>query len=1282
LVGTTRNEVLCGLGGDDRIEGNGGDDVLVGGFGNDTLEGGANNDRLFGGNGDDILSSRGGDDALYGGTGDDVLNGGSGTNRLLGEAGADELNGGIGTDTLDGGEGRDLIAGGAGVDNEIGTRGPELQDVCSDVETAQNCASNAVVEPAKRVSLSDASTGVVVDAQVRAGYDEPQIAIQPIGSADIPTDQVVGSPVEIELIGRSLDVATIFFPVPADVPLDDVTVNVQDRLGRWIEVGEDVAQISAPRGLRVTTNHFSKWGTFRKSPAGPFQTTTLDAFRLKAEEQLCLSPLFSDAVAVGVIVDSSGSTATSQFESMKNGITDSLAKFMPAENIFLSQLDDPEVSSIEDEVSFGAFGGSLVQPAIERMATELASPEYRLRVLVLVSDEDVDDSSRALTALGASLARRNISVLAVEPPSFSSSFKFPVPISDMVFSAGGEQIYNEPLGPLLTEKIFDDAKDTDGDLLSDCEEQGHLYAYDTLGGAVVPKRDRLGDPLSGEYGRTLYYASNKVSVFETDPLRADTDGDGIDDGLELLPATDDLRALTLYEKYLRPVRFFASNPGVKDTDGDGFRDIDEFLHDKDPRVADKRLEFDAFVSAKELQLLQHRHPKLLTENLDKQIEKLQGKLDPSDPRQKKLADELATASQSAKLSYLMLLSMNVLDGAHKNFDKAAGIWDEVASGLQWLNGQPVTNIPETTFLRDWWGDETNAQTRIESFRKNIGWIGDSLVPGSVDVQNAIGWTNVAVQIGQGLIFAIGTAGLGGWALSFVKGGSFVTALAKTRSFLLVTRLTTTLSISCLGGTLSGKFECPSEVVSVLDKLDLVLSVIQAGRGFAVARKAAAAKKYASLTVDAVGEARTARLDIGAADAHFAENAERVDLDLPPVDDAGSAVRTVSKDGASVDVPSVSATGQADDILTSLGEGTTGAAAEAIVENVPASTARGRLRNLCSGSFEGSSEVLMSSGKFKQISDIHVGDVVKTMDPFGDTSKGRVLAISNERAHDRIDITIRSGNDPPAVLRTTTNHLFATPEGWVTAGSLVTGSRLVSSEPKTQTLVLSTQSAETIGSVFDLSISPDQNFFIKTGTNSGSLVHNKKYCQLARDLERNALAAAKLKGNITAASLKVKAHRWGAAVEELMDQVYTAAAGTKFPAKLTAIGKGFERIQGPGGITLRGPDGIYWDKITKTIRVVDAKAKGFMSTSPFSLRRAYREGQLAKCGVSAAGVATGGGWCAEIWDAIQAMKAHPDFADMETAYKAGLAAKSLSGSPASSGLVFDGFLWKNGAGEVR
>jgi hypothetical protein len=118
--------------GDDVLNGDGLANVICGLLGNDTINGGGGNDTLFGdacglkaktvfgaravAGGNDKLSGDDGNDTLYGGPGNDSLKGGKGNDKLFGGRGNDTLDGGPGNDTLNGGKGRNKYNGGTGND--------------------------------------------------------------------------------------------------------------------------------------------------------------------------------------------------------------------------------------------------------------------------------------------------------------------------------------------------------------------------------------------------------------------------------------------------------------------------------------------------------------------------------------------------------------------------------------------------------------------------------------------------------------------------------------------------------------------------------------------------------------------------------------------------------------------------------------------------------------------------------------------------------------------------------------------------------------------------------------------------------------------------------------------------------------------------------------------------------------------------------------------------------------------------------------------------------------
>ncbi|NKE46122.1 endonuclease [Roseomonas frigidaquae] len=108
LVGRAGGDDLAGGAGADRLLGRGGDDMLLGGAGTDILNGGT---------GDDTLQGEADNDSLVGGDGDDLLVGGAGTDRLFGQAGNDTLVAGEGADVMWGGAGADIFVFGAFTDS-------------------------------------------------------------------------------------------------------------------------------------------------------------------------------------------------------------------------------------------------------------------------------------------------------------------------------------------------------------------------------------------------------------------------------------------------------------------------------------------------------------------------------------------------------------------------------------------------------------------------------------------------------------------------------------------------------------------------------------------------------------------------------------------------------------------------------------------------------------------------------------------------------------------------------------------------------------------------------------------------------------------------------------------------------------------------------------------------------------------------------------------------------------------------------------------------------------
>jgi Ca2+-binding RTX toxin-like protein len=135
VIGSGRNESFILMGGDDTVNGKGGYDRLrYDQSGVDAVEANLGRSEATGTwngaafshsirNIEHVRGSRAGDDTLVGNRGDNRFDGRGGNDTLKGQGGNDILNGEDGRDKLIGGGGRDTLDGGGGNDQLIGNRG-------------------------------------------------------------------------------------------------------------------------------------------------------------------------------------------------------------------------------------------------------------------------------------------------------------------------------------------------------------------------------------------------------------------------------------------------------------------------------------------------------------------------------------------------------------------------------------------------------------------------------------------------------------------------------------------------------------------------------------------------------------------------------------------------------------------------------------------------------------------------------------------------------------------------------------------------------------------------------------------------------------------------------------------------------------------------------------------------------------------------------------------------------------------------------------------------------
>ena len=144
-------DVICGFGGDDTLNGKTENDILRGHEGNDNLDGGAGNDKLIGGPGIDNLFDLLGNDKHKGGLGDDKVFDSDGDNRVYGGPGNDSITTGDGNDMIRGGPGGEVgneesIFAGGGDNTVRGGKGADFIDAGSDDDTVYSMHDDGEID--------------------------------------------------------------------------------------------------------------------------------------------------------------------------------------------------------------------------------------------------------------------------------------------------------------------------------------------------------------------------------------------------------------------------------------------------------------------------------------------------------------------------------------------------------------------------------------------------------------------------------------------------------------------------------------------------------------------------------------------------------------------------------------------------------------------------------------------------------------------------------------------------------------------------------------------------------------------------------------------------------------------------------------------------------------------------------------------------------------------------------------------------------------------------------
>ena len=130
LVGTSDDDVIVDLDGNNVVRGFGGDDTVCTGPGNDRILVGGGADTVIDAGGNNIVDGGAGADIIATGTGADTIRAGGGNDTVIDTGGDNIADGGAGNDTITTGAGNDTIDGGPGFDRCTPSTGHNIVTRC------------------------------------------------------------------------------------------------------------------------------------------------------------------------------------------------------------------------------------------------------------------------------------------------------------------------------------------------------------------------------------------------------------------------------------------------------------------------------------------------------------------------------------------------------------------------------------------------------------------------------------------------------------------------------------------------------------------------------------------------------------------------------------------------------------------------------------------------------------------------------------------------------------------------------------------------------------------------------------------------------------------------------------------------------------------------------------------------------------------------------------------------------------------------------------------------
>lgn len=602
------NDIAYGGDGRDSLSGANGDDMLMGGSGDDTLTGGGGQDAAYGDAGKDTITGGDGDDFLNGGADDDAITGGDGSDHLVGDAGDDTLAGQSGDDVIRGDAGNDRADGFSGTDT---CSSSETTLRCEQgLDALDPYAGSSAIDPNHSAppltfTVDGAYEGLEVTLQTNGGIYPWQVSMR-------AAREYMGGRLGSHMPGGAFDI-TVPEDAPAfeggtlTLPYRDGNLKgfpeeqlrvfwLDPETQMWIPVSDEQVVDTAANTVTTPIHHFSVYAVLSMSAEG-----WADFF---ADTPLrCVSGDGAQhRVDAAMLIDSSGSMGWEDPEGLRvdgaklfvKGMRDrdraAVVSFegYAQTRIGLTRLDSQANRDAVDaalEATRYAGGGTDIGAAVaEAISIFQDDTEFSIKVAVLMTDgQSSYDPELTEQAAAAGIEINTVGLGA----GVNSAL-----LEGIASGTGGSyQHLSDPedlpaLYAQLAGDLIDDGTDSDGDGITNCVERNGMF---------TPILSTLYQDADAEFVTT----NPDLADSDQDDVENGATRDHLDDGEEML-AYDIADHPELAEEYrflvdqgLTTYYLMIANPNKSDSDGDGVNDGLELAAGTDPLVRDdQRLGID------------------------------------------------------------------------------------------------------------------------------------------------------------------------------------------------------------------------------------------------------------------------------------------------------------------------------------------------------------------------------------------------------------------------------------------------------------------------------------------------------------------------------------------------------------------------------------------------------------------------------------------------------------------------------------------------------------------